>query len=141
MGNVKNETAAVKRSMQRYYWTFGPAMVLYVIGTMLLFISEGRSTGIQLAMASVPSLGVLWVTVALIGLYQRSDELLRIQMLKGAAAGFAAGIPALAISGLVFSFLDEPAGRPSLVAVWIPFMIGMLAWSVGWARAQKIESF
>jgi hypothetical protein len=123
--------------MQRYYWTFGPAMVLYVIGTMLLFVSEGRSTAAQLAMAAVPIIGVVWVTVALVSLYRRSDELMRANMLKGAAAGFAFGIPALAISGLVFSFLDEPPGRPSLIAVWIPFTIAMAAWSVRWARAQK----
>ena len=138
MNHVKHETPAVQKSMKRYYWTFGPAMVLYVIGTMLLFVAEGRSTATQLAMAAVPIAGVIWVTVALLGLYMRSDELAKIQMLKGAASGFVAGIPALAISGFIFSFIDEPAGRPSLIAVWIPFMIGMGAWSIGWARAQKI---
>ncbi|MDH3308353.1 MAG: hypothetical protein OEO77_12650 [Acidimicrobiia bacterium] len=123
--------------MKKYYWTFGPAMLLYVIGTMLLFVSEGRSTSVQLAMVAVPSAGIVWVAVALVGSYRRSDELQQVQMLKGAAAGFTLGLPALAISGLVFAFLDEPPGRPSFVAVWTPFVIGMAAWSVGWARAQK----
>ena len=137
MRQLKGETPAVRSSMKRYYWTFAPAMVLYVIGTMLLFVSEGRSTGAQLAMAAFPSAGIVWVVVALVSLYQRSDELQQVQMLKGAAAGFTVGFPALAISGLIFAFLDEPPGRPSLVAVWLPFLIGMAGWSIGWARAQK----
>ncbi len=138
VGHGRNETTAVRSSMKRYYWTFGPAMVLYVVGTMGLFVSEGRSTAVQLGLAAIPIVGVVWVTAALLGLYRRSDELLRAQMVKGAAAGFAVGIPALAISGLVFSFLDEPSGRASIVAVWLPFTVAMLAWAVGWARSQKV---
>lgn len=137
MNKAKHETAAVRSSMRRYYWTYGPALVLYVVGTMLLFVSEGRSTPVQLAMAAVPSIGVIWVTAALVGLYRRSDELAKVQMLKGAAAGFVVGLPALAISGLIFAFVDEPPGRPSLIAVWVPFVIAVMAWSIGWARAQK----
>lgn len=137
MARSRYETPAVQRNMRRYYWTFGPAMVLYVVGAMLLFISEGRDTGVQLAMAAVPVLGIVWVAVALLGSYRRSDELMQLQMLRGAAAGFAFGIPALAISGLVYAFLDEPPGRPSLIAVWIPFMIGTAAWAIVWTRAQK----
>jgi hypothetical protein len=137
MHRAKHETPAVRRTMRQYYWTYGPAIVLYIIGTMLLFVSEGRSTVAQLVMAAVPIVGVIWVTVAMVNLYRRSDERMQVNMLKGAAAGFVIGIPALAISGLVFSFLDEPPGRPSLIAVWIPFTIGMVAWSIGWARAQK----
>ncbi|MBT8250516.1 MAG: hypothetical protein KJN81_09660 [Acidimicrobiia bacterium] len=135
--HTRGETASVKQSMRRYYWAFTPAIVLYTIGTMLLFVSEGRSWGIQLAMAAVPIVGVVWVAVALYGLYRRSDELVRWQMVKGAASGFLVGMPALAISGLIFSFLDEPPGRPTLLAVWIPFLIAAMGWSIGWARAQK----
>lgn len=140
MGRTSTETPAVRRSMRRYYLTFAPAVVLYVAGTMGLFIAEGRSTGFQLALAAIPIAGVLWMTAAIVGLYQRSDELMRTNMLRGAATGFAAGVPALAIAGLVFSFVDEPPGDGAVYAIWGPFMIAMVAWSVGWARAHHTDT-
>ncbi len=140
MGRVSSETAAVRRNMQRYYRSFAPAVVLYALGTMSLFVAEGRSTATQLALAAIPVAGVIWMTVAIVGLYRRSDELVRRHMLQGAATGFAFGIPALAIAGLVFSFLDEPPGDPAVYAVWGPFMIAMVAWSAGWARAHQAKA-